>query len=103
VDTRAAPNRSDAVSRQDDKIIFALLDYFDFVCHTALQKQLDIETIVTLIGGRMRSALQLFEGKIPSGRDVNDLGATASMHRSNALLKDMWPAGMCRERQRLSL
>ena len=64
--------KDDNVNPEEDKTIIAILDFYDFVCHTAEKKKLDIDTVVTVIGGRMRSTYNLLWQYIQARRDRLD-------------------------------
>jgi hypothetical protein len=59
----------DNLSLDDDQAVIAVLDYYDFVSAMALKGDLDVDAIVTLLGGRMLATCERLEAYIQMRRE----------------------------------
>ena len=59
----------DDLSLEDDRVVIAVLDYYDFVSAMALKGELDVDAIVTLLGGRMLATTERLQTYIQKRRE----------------------------------
>ena len=59
----------DELSVEEDRVVIAVLDYYDFVSAMGLKGELDVNAIVILLGGRMMQTLDRLRGYIEKRRE----------------------------------
>jgi hypothetical protein len=60
----------DNVDDDDDRVIIALIDYYDLLSDSAMRGIIDQEMVILHLGGRMRSAYEMTEKYIRARRDT---------------------------------
>ena len=59
----------DNIDAEDDKIIIALIDYYDLISDSAMRGVIDQEMVILHLGGRMRSAYKMVAKYIVARRN----------------------------------